>query len=268
MKDHLQHLIDGTKGNLLKLCVAREYLQARILRSLQEDGVFTRWVFLGGTALRFLYSIPRYSEDLDFSTLEPMEDAGFRRTLRRIQATFDTEGYSSGVKMKEEKTVVSAFIKFPGLLYELGLSPHPSQTLSIKIELDTNPPAGAMTESTLIRRHVTLNLHHHDKASLLAGKLHALLCRSWVKGRDLYDIIWFLTDRSWPEPNIPFLNASLAQTGWSGPDITPDTWRGVLKDRLVSLDVEKARADVLPFLERERDIDLLTLDNALRLLKK
>jgi hypothetical protein len=89
------------------------------------------------------------------------------------------------MKVNEQKTVSSAFIRFSGLLYELDMSPHPSQTLSIKIELDTNPPTGAMTESPLIRRPVTLNLYHHDKASLLAGKLHALLCRSWVKGRDL-----------------------------------------------------------------------------------
>lgn len=267
MKDHLRQLIDGTHGDLLKACVAREYLQARILRCLQEDGLFMRWVFLGGTALRFLFSIPRYSEDLDFSTVEPAKLVGFQKALRRIQATFEAEGYTLGIKVKEQKTVLSAFIRFSGLMYELGLSPHLSQNLSIKIELDTNPPAGAMMDSTLVRRHVTLNLYHHDKASLLAGKLHALLCRSWVKGRDLYDIIWYLTDRSWPEPNIPFLNASLAQMGWSGPEITPDTWRGVLKDRLISIDVEKARTDVLPFLERERDIDLLTLDNVLRLLQ-
>jgi hypothetical protein len=127
---------------------------------------------------------------------------------------------------------------------------------------DSEEPCGVS------RRHVTLNLHHHDKASLLAGKLHALLCRSWVKGRDLYDIIWYLADRSWPEPNLPLLNTALAQTGWSGPKIIPDNWRSNLKDRLVSVDVEKARADVFPFLERESDIDFLTLDNALRLLEK
>jgi len=268
VKDHLRQLVDGTKGDLLKVCVAREYLQARILRSLQEDGAFIRWAFLGGSALRFLYSIPRYSEDLDFSTLEPEEGAGFRRALRRLQATFDAEGYSLGIKVSEQKTVSSAFIRFPGLMYDLELSPHLSQALSIKIELDTNPPAGAITESTLIRRHVTLNLHHHDRASLLAGKLHALLCRPWVKGRDLYDIIWYLADRSWPEPNLPFLNAALAQTDWSGPEITADNWRGILKDRLVSVDLEKARADVLPFLERERDIEFLTVDNASKLLEE
>jgi predicted nucleotidyltransferase component of viral defense system len=268
MKDHLRRLIDGAQSDLIKICLVREYLQARILQCLQGDGVFMRWAFLGGTALRFLYSLPRYSEDLDFSTLEPTDDAGFRTALRRIQATFDSEGYSNRIKVKEERTVVSAFILFSDLLFELDLSPLQSQNLSIKIEIDTNPPAGAMTESTLVRRHVTLNLHHYNKASLLAGKLHALLCRSWVKGRDLYDIIWYLADRSWPEPNMPMLNAALAQTSWSGPKITNDNWRGVLKERLVSVDLGKARSDVLPFLEREGDVDLLTLDNATKLLER
>jgi len=267
VKDHLYKLVDSTNGYLLKTCVAREYLQARILQSLQEDGAFMRWAFLGGTALRFLYSIPRYSEDLDFSTMEPGEDIGFRLAMQRIQTTFATEGYSLSVRVNEQKAVSSAFIRFSGLMYELALSPHPSHTLSIKIEVDTNPPAGATTETTLIRRHVTLNLHHHDKASLLAGKIHALLSRPWTKGRDLYDIIWYLADRSWPEPNLVLLNSALEQTGRSGTEITSENWRGILKDEVVCVDWGKVRADVLPFLERERDVDLLTLNNVSRLLE-
>jgi hypothetical protein len=266
VKDHVQQLIENSTGDLLKICVAREYLQARILQCLQESGLFMRWVFLGGTALRFLYSIPRYSEDLDFSTMEPGEKTDFRSAMQRIQSTFSAEGYAHSIKVNDQKTVSSALIRFSGLLYELELSPHSSKTLSIKIEVDTNPPAGATTDTTLIRRHVTLNLHHHDKASLLAGKLHALLDRRWVKGRDLYDIIWYLADRNWPDPNLSLLNAALQQTGWSGSDITLENWRGVLMKKLVSVDWENARADVLPFLEREQDVDLLTLENVSGLL--
>jgi len=267
VKDHVRRLIENTKGDLLKRCVAREYLQARILQCLQEDGVFMRWAFLGGTALRFLYSIPRYSKDLDFSTVKPGESIGFRSAMQRIKAVFTAEGYSHSIKVNRQKTVSSAFVRFSGLLYELELSPHQTQTLSIKVEVTTNPPRGATMDTTLVRRHITLNLHHHDKASLLAGKLHALLCRSWMKGRDLYDIIWYLADRNWPEPNLRLLNAALQQTGWPGPDITSDNWRGILKNRLISAHWEKARADVLPFLEREGDADLLTLETASGLLE-
>lgn len=266
MKDHLRQLVESTPGDLLKTCVVREYLQARILQTLQESGVFVCWAFLGGTALRFLYSIPRYSEDLDFSTLESNEDPGFRSALGRIQTTLKAEGYPLRLKVNDRKTVASAFIRFPGLLHELELSPRPAQAFSIKIELDTNPPAGAIMETSLVRRHVTLNLHHYDKASLFAGKVHALLTRAWVKGRDLYDLIWYLADRTWPEPNLQLLNSALTQTGWDGPEITSRSWRGVLEDRLISVDWEKARADVLPFLERERDADLITFDNVMGLL--
>ncbi len=268
MKDHLRRLVDRSSDDLLGICVVREYLQARILQSFQESGVFLRWALLGGTALRFLYSIPRYSEDLDFSVLKTSEDVGFRPALRRVQAALTAEGYSLHVKVNDEKTVASAFVRFPGLLYELELSPHPSRVISIKIEVDTNPPAGAITETTLVRRHVTLNLHHYDKTSLLAGKLHAFLSRSWVKGRDLYDLIWYLADRSWPNPNLRLLNAALAQTGWDGPKIASENWRSVFMDKLVSVDWEKARADVFPFLERAEDVDLITLDNALGLLDR
>ncbi len=182
MKSHLKHLVDGTDGSVnQRISIAREYLQARILQSFQEDGVFARWAFQGGTALRFLFSIPRFSEDLDFASIRAGEDVGFERALRRTQSAFREEGYDIVVKSKTEKTVASAFVGFEGLLYELGLSPQRRKIFSVKVEVDTNPPAGATLETTLVRRHVVLNLHHYDRASLLSGKLHAILSRPWCK---------------------------------------------------------------------------------------
>jgi hypothetical protein len=267
VKDYIQQILEGVSGDLLRVGLVREYLQARILQIFQEDGVFTRWAFLGGTALRFLYSIPRFSEDLGFSILESGGDPGFRPALRRVQGTFEAEGYDLDIKINDRKTVASALIRFRGLLYGLGLSPHTSQVFSIKVEVDTKPPAGAGLETTLVRRHVILHLNHHDRASLLAGKLHALLTRSWTKGRDVYDLIWYLADRTWPEPNLGLLNAALAQTGWAGGQITGQEWRRVVATKLTELDWGQARADVQPFLEREREIELVNLDNALRLLR-
>jgi hypothetical protein len=89
--------------------------------------------------------------------------------------------------------------------------------LAVKIEVDTHPPQGAGLETSLVRLHVLLNLNHHDKASLLAGKLHDLLQRPYLKGRDLYDLIWYLSARDWPAPNLTLLNNALTQTGWAGP---------------------------------------------------
>ena len=187
--------------------------------------------------------------------------------MDKVRNIFEGENYAVGLKVNDRKIVVSAFVHFPGLLYELGISPHRAEVLSVKIELDTNPPAGAVTETSLIRRYVTLNLLHHDKSSLLAGKLHALLTRGYTKGRDLYDLVWYLADRTWPSPNVPFLNSALSQTGWGGPVITEENWRNVVAERLSKVKWDRAVEGVLPFLERQADLKLLTRENCLRLLQ-
>jgi predicted nucleotidyltransferase component of viral defense system len=267
MKEHLRQLASTAGNDLARTCLVREYLQARILESLQDTGVFLRWAFVGGTALRFLFSIPRFSEDLDFSLITPGKDIGFKPAAVEIKRVFEREGYAIDIKVSEKRTVSSAWVRFPGLPREVGISPHPAQTLSIKMELDTNPPAGAHIENSIVRRHVTLNLCHYDKASMLAGKIHAVLSRSWTKGRDLYDLVWYLAERTWPAPNLDFLNAALEQTGWEGPRLTDANWQKSLRSRIESLDWEKARADVKPFLEREQDLDLVKKEVLVGLLK-
>lgn len=267
MKDYLKGVVDSAQGQLIKTCVAREYLQARILQMLQEAGSFQNWAFVGGTSLRFLYSIPRFSEDLDFSVIDTSNPANFREALNRIKSGFENEAYQVNLTIKDEKTVASAFVKFPGLLRELGLSPHASQALSVKVELDLNPPQGAKYETTLVRRHVVLNILHHDKPSLFAGKLHALMTRRYTKGRDLYDLIWYLTDKALPEPNLKLLNAALKQTEWNGPVLTKNNWRDYLAKKLSSINWKTAKDDALPFLEHEADANLITQENVLGLLK-
>ena len=266
MKEYLRQLAAQADNDLARGCLVREYLQARVLESLQDEGLFLRWAFVGGTALRFLFSIPRFSEDLDFSLMAPGDDAGFTSALTKVKRALEREGYRIDIKVSEHRTVASAWVRFSGLPHELGLSPHASQTLSIKVELDKNPPPGARIETSVVRRHVTLNLCHYDKASLFAGKLHAIFSRPWTKGRDLYDLVWYLADRTWPAPNLPLLNAALMQTGWTGPVMTAANWRGELRRRMKTLDWDRARADVRPFLERERDIDLLTKETLAGLL--
>ena len=267
MKDHLRQLASTAGNDLARTCLVREYLQARILESLQDAGAFLRWAFVGGTALRFLFSIPRFSEDLDFSLTVPGKEANFKSSAAEIKRTFEREGYSIDVKVSEKRTVSSAWVRFPGLPREVGISSHAAQVLSIRVELDTNPPAGAQIENSIVRRHVTLNLCHYDKASLLAGKIHAVLSRSWTKGRDLYDLVWYLAERTWPAPNLDLLNAALEQTGWDGPRLTEKNWCRQLRNRIESLDWEKARADVKPFLERPQDLDLVNKEVLLGLLK-
>ena len=168
--------------------------------------------------------------------------------------------------MNDQRTVHRAFVRFRGLLSEAGLSPHQNEVLAVRIEVATNPPAGAVLETRLVRRHVTLRLQHHDRASLLAGKLHAILQCPYTKGRDLYDLIWYLSDRMWPAPNLSLLNSALQQTHWSGEALTARTWREAVGRRLCALAWDRVAADVRPFLEREEDAALLNRETALQVL--
>ncbi len=110
-------------------------------------------------------------------------------------------------------------------MFELGLSSQRTEVMAIKIEVDTNPPHGAGLATTVVRRFVILQLQHHDRASLFAGKLHAILQRPFVKGRDFYDLLWYLSDPDWPAPNFVLLNNALEQSNWRGASLSENNWK-------------------------------------------
>jgi hypothetical protein len=266
MKAYLYELVRSTPTPALGYNVAREYLQARILGALQRAGAMVPLAFHGGTALRLLYASPRYSEDLDFALEQARPQYDLRGYLRAIRSELTAEGYALEVRLNDRRVVHNAFLRFRGLPYDLGLSPHRDRTLAVKIEVDSNPPAGAGLTTTVIRRYVTLQLQHHDRASLLAGKLHALLQRPYLKGRDVYDLLWYLSDPDWPAPNLALLNHALQQTGWTGERLAQDTWRPMVRERLESASWDQVVADVRPFLEPSASIELLTPENLMRVL--
>lgn len=267
MKEQIKQIIAETPDRLRARSLVREYLHARILQFLQESSLFRTWIFHGGTALRFLYMLPRYSEDLDFALERTDASLDFSVSISNVRRWFESEAYRVETNINERRVVKSAFILFPGLLYELDLSSHQSEALSIKIELDSKPPTGGVVETSIVRRYVVLHVLHYDKASLLSGKLHAILDRPYVKGRDLFDIYWYLSNPAWPVPNIKFLNEALSQTHWKGPEITEDNWALVTEERLASVDWRKAVQDVRPFIERIADLRMMTKENVLKLLK-
>ena len=263
MKEYLAELVRDSPSPIQARNLVREYVQARLLECLQRAGAMVPLAFHGGTALRFLYAIPRYSEDLDFALEQAHDQYDLRAYLRAIRTQLEAEGYTVELGIDDRRVVHSALVRLPGLLYELGLSPHRTQVLAVKIEVDTRPPAGAVLTTTIVRRYVTLQIQHHDRASLLAGKLHAILQRAYLKGRDIYDLLWYLGDPGWPVPNMALLNNALRQTGWSGGLLTEGTWRLVLRERLQALDWEQVAADARPFLAPGTDPNLLTLENVL-----
>lgn len=249
MKDHLRELVRGLDP-LAGRNLLREYLQARILESLQRAGAMSALAFQGGTALRFLYGLPRYSEDLDFALEGARESYDLRAWMTGVAAQFRREGYEVAASLRDRGAVHSGWLRFRGLLSEAGLSPHRGEVQGIKVDVDTRPPAGAVTETRLVRRHVSVRLHHHDRASLLAGKLHAVLQRPWTKGRDIFDLAWYLSDPGWPQPNLVLLNAALRQGDPAAAVVTGETWRASVAERIAGLDGDAVRRDVRPFLER------------------
>lgn len=268
MKEHLAQLVRAAPTPAQGRNTAREYLQARILAALQRAGAMIPLAFHGGTALRFLYNSQRYSEDLDFALERAQAGYDFRAYLRAVRSALTAESYAVELKVSDNKVVHSAFVRFVGLLHELGLSPFRDEVLAVKIEVDTNPPAGAALTTSVIRRYVPLQLQHHDRASLFAGKLHAILQRPYTKGRDLYDLLWYLSDPDWPGPNLALLNNALHQTSWPGPDLTAETWREAVGERLRTLAWDQLAADVQPFLEPGADARLLTLENVMQVVMR
>ena len=220
MKDHLlQQVAQGpteTLGNR-----AREYLQAYLLRLIHEAGGFRHLAFLGDTALRLLHRLPRFSEDLDFATATTVAAGGASAPTElflRLKSSLVAAGYEVTVKARTEPTVASAFFRFEGLPRLVGFSSDPRLALSVKVKIDTNPPAGAGVETTLMQRFFPIAVRHHDLPSLFAGKLHALLARPYPKGRDWYDLVWYRTEQRRLEPNR---TAPSWSTHWPGPGTRP-----------------------------------------------
>ena len=264
MKARALELALAVDDPVMRLNVLREYAQASVLRSFHESHAFVALSFVGGTALRFLYDLQRFSEDLDFS-VESMSAYDPKEWVVKLERDLALAGFDLTLTWNDRKTVHVGWVRIAGILQETGLAPLVDQKLSIKIEVDTRPPPGADTESRVVNRHFLVAFRHHDLASLMAGKVHALVARSYPKGRDWYDLLWYGSRSPRVEPNQLLLQAALDQTEGAG---THDArrWRDTVRSRLDGLDVTVLREDVAPFLERTSDTELLTADHLGRLL--
>lgn len=256
MKDHALSLVAGLDDPSRKLNLLREYLQQSILRSLHESEAARSLIFVGGTALRFLYNLPRFSEDLDFSLHDPTnyDPSAWLAKLRR-DLTY--AGFACRVRLNQRKTVHVGWVRISELLHQAGLTARSNQNLSIKLEIDTDPPGGGETVRQVVTRHMTFVAHHHDLPSLMAGKVHALIARGYAKGRDWYDLVWYRSHRPPMIPNLDLLQNALDQTHGAG---THDArmWASEVKARLAALDIGELAREVRPFLERPEDAALLT----------
>lgn len=239
-----------------RLNLLREYLQACVLRSLHESEAFSALSFIGGTALRFLFGLPRFSEDLDFS-VEDLKQYHLKKWLDKLKRDLTFAGFDVTIIFNAEKTVHKGWIKVAGLLKEVGLAGRPEQNLSVKIEVDTNPPAGAQLVTTVVNKYFLFALQHHDLPSLMAGKICALCARPYTKGRDFYDLFWYRAQRPPVEPNLVHLQAALKQ-----PSTAPwpaAQWKTHVLAKIHAVDWKQVVTDVAPFLENPQEKDLLTV---------
>jgi len=267
MKDYVLELVSQKEGYNAKLNLMREYLQAYTLSIMHNEGMFRETAFLGGTALRFLYNIPRFSEDLDFSSTGKAQ-VDFARLIKKIIFELKSAGYDVSTVYNNKKTVKSVFIKFSGLMFEAGIAPLKSQKFSIKIEIDSSPPDKAVTEVRVVNKYFPISFLSYDIRSLFAGKLHAILSRKYAKGRDYFDLGWYLA--KWPDlsPNFELLASALTQTGWAQAFPDENTWRDIIYKAVDRTSWDVVKKDVENFLENESDLTVFTKANILKLLRK
>lgn len=266
MKEQALELARGVGDPGDSLNRLREYLQALVLRSLHEAEAFRPLAVVGGTALRFLHNLPRFSEDIDLSLVSTTGYAG-KEWMMKVKRDLTLAGFAPEITWNERSPVHVGWIRLSGLLHEAGLSAMRAEKLAIKLEVDTRPPIGSHCQRHIVTRYVTFLLQHYDLPSLLAGKLHAAITRKYAKGRDWYDLIWYLSQRPPIEPNLELLQNAVDQT--QGKD-TYDarSWRTVVQSRLNALDMRLIQRDVQPFLERRQDAALLTRENMETLIQR
>ncbi len=239
----------------------REILQELVLCGLWRAKFFERALFYGGTALRILHGLNRFSEDMDFSLLAPDQFFQLEPFGKAIEMELRSWGFTVELQLKQKvKTtaIQSAFLKADTTQAFLAIETPPEligpdktiRQLKIKIEIDTNPPSGFTDEAKLILQPIPFSVRTMSLPSLFAGKMHAVLCRQWgsrVKGRDWYDLVWYVS-RSVPV-NLVHLEQRMRQSGhWEFEEsLTDATFRSLLEKRIESLDVESAREDTKNF---------------------
>lgn len=255
----------GDKKNAIK-----EIVQEVVLCGLSRGGFFKDAAFYGGTALRIFYGLDRFSEDLDFSLVSQNPDFDLAKYFSYIENETKSLGLNFSVSEKEksiDSNVKSAFLKGNTKEHILTFYEESNDTniinkdelISIKFEVDINPPMGATFETKFGLLPSPYQVRLYDMPSLFAGKIHACLCRNWkerVKGRDFYDYVFFLAMGA--KVNLVNLKAKLVQSKFIAEDydLTIENLKTLLNDRFSNMDFAQAKEDVLPFVKDKSKLDL------------
>ena len=220
----------------------REYLQYKILEIIYESPYARDLCFLGGTCLRIVHGNQRFSEDLDFDNLSLSEDK-FRSVAKHIEKELVREGFKT-----EMRTVMKGawhcHVKFPGLLFDKGLSGHREE--KILIQLDTEPQHFDFEPDRFVlnRFEVFTTIFTTPLSLLMAQKLYAIINRDKNKGRDFYDLV-FLMSRN-VQPNYEYLNEKISVSN-------ANSLKNIVLEKCQQLNMEEMAKDVEPFLFKPTD---------------
>lgn len=237
-----------------------EVNQQVILAGLYNGGFFDVAAFYGGTCLRIFHGLQRFSEDMDFSLLTSNDEFDFTKFFQPIIDEFAIVGREVEIKKKDKKNfgkVESAFLKDNTDVYDISFQT--DKSIKIKIEVDTRPPLNFRTEQKLLLQPHSFMTRCFTLPDLFAGKMHALVYRTWknrVKGRDWYDFEWYVRH------NIPLGFTHLAERAlqFNNEVIERDAFITQLKDRLASANMNQVKSDVLPFVKNTKELDIWSND--------
>jgi len=233
----------------------KEIIQEIALYALWRSDFFDVALFQGGTSLRILHRLPRFSEDLDFMLRLPNPEFDWAPYLKILVEVFAQFGLKLDAQPKErmDKAVREAVLKDDSIASQLDLTfagTGRRRTIRIKLEIDTNPPPGSGEGSTFLDFPADYEVRHQDLPSNFALKIHALLCRGYLKGRDWYDFSWYVSNGV--SPNLTHLHAALIQAGpWAGQEglkIDIAWLEDTLRNTIATIDWKAAANDVRRFL--------------------
>ena len=240
----------------------KEILQDIALYGLWRAGFFDIAAFQGGTCLRIVHGMGRFSEDLDFILKQPDPDFSWPVYLQGMVQCFEEFGLKSEIldKSRMDQRIKKAQIKDNSICHQLNLSffrENPARKQTIKLEIDVDPPENSGFSYRYLDFPLDFEVCHQDLNSNFSLKIHALLCRPYVKGRDWYDFNWYVKQRV--KPNLAHLQAALLQWGpWAGQEIKIDLkWlKQKLTDKIGRIDWQDAAMDVERFLRLQEQHSL------------
>lgn len=250
-----------------RVSAQRETMQKIALAGLYRGGFFEHAAFYGGTCLRLMHGLRRFSEDMDFSLISKVDNVHLEDFFQAITDEFVLAELPISIQKKDKKIfgrVESAFLKENTETYEIAFQTR--KMMKVKIELDTDPPLAFHTEQCYLSEPYAFPVRCFTLPSLYAGKMHALIYRAWqrrLKGRDWYDFEWYVNNR------IPLDVVHLQERvrEFSGQELSKTELIEALRERLSCADMEAVMQDVRPFLplDYQRDLDTWSNDYFLQL---